>query len=67
MKVSKIIHKAMQANDEGYWLVWAQCHINGQYRYCTLIYDTFEESKAVKEGQLLDIEKTRFSVRNNFM
>lgn len=57
----------MQANDEGYWLVWAQCHINGQYRYCTLIYDTFEEAKAVHEGQLLDIEKTRFSVRNNFI
>ena len=54
----------MQANDEGYWLVWAQCHINGQYRYCTLIYDTFEESKAVHEGQLLDVEKTRFSIRN---
>lgn len=57
----------MRANDEGLWLVWAQCVINSQYRYCALMYDTFEESKAVKEGQLLDIEKTRFSVRNNFM
>ena len=57
----------MQANDEGYWFVWAQCVINGQYRYCTMIYDTYDESKAVKEGQVLDIEKTRFSIRNNFM
>lgn len=64
MKVTKIIHKAERANDEGYWLVWAQCSINGQYRCCTLIYDTFEEAKAVKEGQNLDIEKTRFSIRN---
>lgn len=64
MRVNKIIHRSTQANDEGYWLVWAQCAINGQYRYCTLIYDTFEESKAVKDGQVLDIEKTRFSIRN---
>lgn len=64
MKVSKIIHKSAHPNDEGYWLVWAQCAINGQYRYCPLIYDTFEESKAVHEGQLLNIEKTRFSIRN---
>lgn len=54
----------MRANDEGLWLVWAQCVINSQYRYCALMYDTFEEAKAVQEGQLLDIEKTRFSIRN---
>lgn len=64
MKVNKIIHKAERANDEGYWLVWAQCHINGQYKYCTLTYDTWEEARAVNEGMLLNVEKTRFSIRS---
>lgn len=67
MRVNKIIHKADRPNDEGYWLVWAMCYINGQYRYCTLIYDTFDESKEVHEGQTLDIEKTRFSLRNHLI
>lgn len=64
MRVSKIIHCSIHANDEGDWLVWAQCVINGQYRYCVLYYDTYEEAKAVKEGQTLNIERTRFSIRN---
>lgn len=65
MKVTEIIHKAMQANDEGYWHVWAMVYINGSSKYCTLIFDTFEEANAVQAGQTLDIEKTRFSLRNN--
>ena len=64
MKVTKIIHKAMRPTDEGDWIVWCMVYINGQYRYCALMYDTYEEAKAVHEGQLLDIEKTRFSIRN---
>lgn len=61
MKVVKIIHKASRPNDEGYWLVWAMVYINGSTRYCTLIYDTFEESRAVSQNDFLDIDKQRFS------
>lgn len=63
MKVVKIIHKASRPNDEGYWLVWAMVYINGSSRFCTLIYDTFEESRAVSQNDLLDIEKQRFSLK----
>ena len=63
MKVVKIIHKASHPNDEGYWLVWAMVYINGSSRYCTLIYDTFEESRAVSQNDFLDIEKQRFSFK----
>lgn len=62
MKVVKIIHKASRPNEEGYWLVWAMVYINGSTRYCTLIYDTFEESRAVSQNDLLDIEKQQFSL-----
>ena len=55
----------MSPNDDGDWVVFASVYINGSYRYCALMYDTYEASKAVHEGQLLDIEKTRFSIRNH--
>lgn len=64
MKVIKIIHKATHPTDEGDWVVWAMCIINGQYKYCALYYDTYEKAKEVKAGQLLDIEKTRFRIRS---
>ena len=63
MRVNKIIHKPMSPNDDGDRVVFAIVYVNGSYRYCALMYDTFESSKAVQEGQLLDIEKTRFSIR----
>lgn len=64
MKVIKVIYKATRPNDEGYWLVWAMVYINGSTRYCTLIYDTFEEANAIQVGQILDGDRTRFSFRN---
>ena len=59
MKVIKIIHKAMRTTDEGDWLVWCMVYINGQYKYQGLVFDSFEEARAVKEGQLVDVEKVR--------
>lgn len=59
MKVIKIIHKAMRPTDEGDWVVWCMVYINGQYKYQGIVFSSFEEARAVKEGQLLDIEKVR--------
>ena len=59
MKVIKIIHKAMQPTDEGDWVVWCMVYINGKYKYQGLVFGSFEEARAVKEGQLLDIDTVR--------
>lgn len=56
----------MQPNDEGYWLVWAMCLINGKSRYCALLYNSFEEAKTVQPGNLLDMDKQKFFIRNNW-
>lgn len=61
MKVVKITHKALRPNDDGHWIVWAVVYINGQRRSCSLMFDTFEESDAVRVGQVLDIEEVRIS------
>ena len=49
----------MRPTDEGDWLVWCMVYINGQYKYQGLVFSSFEEARAVKEGQLVDIEKVR--------
>lgn len=59
MKVIRIIHKAMRPTDEGrlgslvHGLHQRAVQVQG------LVFCSFEESRAVKEGQLLDIEKVR--------
>lgn len=49
----------MRPTDERDWLVWCMVYINGQYKYQGLVFDSFEEARAAKEGQLVDIEKVR--------
>lgn len=59
MKVTKIIHKAMRPTDEGDWVVWCMVYINGQCKYKGLVFESFDEARAVNEGLLVDIEKVR--------
>lgn len=64
MKVIKIIERTPIISDEG-WLLFAQVYMGKSYVYGAIVCDTMEEAFAVKEGQILDIEKVKFSRRTN--
>ena len=63
MRVVKLIEKSPIQNDEGDWLVFAQVYMGNDYQYGAIVCDTLEEANEIKEGQILDIEKVRFSHR----
>lgn len=64
MKVVKIIENVPIRNDEG-WYLFIQALIGSSYVYGSVVCKTMEEAFSIKEGQHLDIEKTKFMRRIN--
>lgn len=66
MRVTKIIQSPVIDSD-GKWNVFCQVYMGNSYIYGVIICDTMEEAFAIKENQILDIEKAKFLRRiNNF-
>ena len=63
MKVVKIIENVPNRNDEG-WYLFIQALIGSSYVYGAVVCETAAEASAIKEGQHLDIEKTKFVRRS---
>lgn len=64
MRVTKIIQTPVIDTD-GKWNVFCQVYMGNSYVYGAIICETMEESFAIKEGQILDIEKVKFSRRTS--
>lgn len=66
MRVTKIIQSPVIDSD-GKWNVFCQVYMGNSYVYGVIICDTMEEAFAIKENELLDVEKVKFSRRiSNF-
>lgn len=64
MRVTKIIQSPV-IDADGKWNVFCQVYMGNSYVYGAIICDTMEEVFAIKEGQILDVEKVKFSRRIN--
>lgn len=64
MRVTKIIQSPVIDSD-GKWNVFCQVYMGNSYVYGAIICDTMEEAFAIKVGQILDVEKVKFSPRTN--
>lgn len=62
MRVIKIIQSPV-IDADGKWNVFCQVYMGNSYVYGAIICDTMEEAFAIKENQLLDVEKVKFSRR----
>ena len=62
MRVTKIIQSHVIDSD-GKWNVFCQVYMGNSYVYGAIICDTMEEAFAIKENQILDVEKVKFSRR----
>ena len=62
MRVTKIIQSPVIDSD-GKWNVFCQVYMGNSYVYGAIICDTMEEAFAIKVGQILDVEKVKFSRR----
>lgn len=64
MRVIKLIQSPVCVYD-GKWNVFCQVLIGNSYVYGAVICDTMQEAFAIKENQILDIEKIKFSRRTS--
>lgn len=64
MRVTKIIQTPV-IDADGKWNVFCRVYMGNSYVYGAIICDTMEEAFAIKVGQILDIEKVKFSRRIN--
>lgn len=55
-RITKIIHRAIRPNQDGKWMVWCQVYINGNFRYASFDFDTYEEASKLTEGQIVDLD-----------
>lgn len=62
MRVTKIIQSPV-IDADGKWNVFCQVYMGNSYVYGAIICDTMEEAFAIKENQVLDVEKVKFSRR----
>lgn len=62
MRVTKLI-EAPIIDAEGKWYVFCQVLRGRSYVYGAIVCDTMKEALSIKEGQILDVEKTRFEQR----
>lgn len=64
MKVIRIIERVPIINADGKWYLFIQALIGSSYVYGAVVCETAAEASAIKEGQHLDIEKTKFVRRS---
>ena len=64
MRVIKLIQSPV-IDADGKWNVFCQVLIGNSYVYGAVICDTMQEVFAIKENQILDIEKIKFSRRTS--
>lgn len=64
MRVIKLIQSPI-IDADGKWNVFCQVLIGNSYVYGAIICTTKEEAFAIKENQILDIEKIKFSRRTS--
>ena len=62
MRVIKIIQSPV-IDADWKWNVFCQVYMGNSYVYGAIICDTMEEAFAIKVGQILDVEKIKFSRR----
>ena len=62
MRVTKIIQSPV-IDADGKWNVFCQVYMGNSYIYGAIICDTMEEAFAIRENQILDVEKVKFSRR----
>jgi hypothetical protein len=62
MRVIKIIQSPV-IDADGKWNVFCQVYMGNSYVYGAIICDTMAEAFAIKVGQILDVEKVKFSRR----
>lgn len=65
MRVVRIIERVPIINADGKWQLFCQVLIGNSYVYGAIISDTREEASSIREGQILDVEKTIFCRRIN--
>jgi hypothetical protein len=65
MRVTKIIEKTPVIDSDGKWNVFCQVYMGNSYVYGAIICETMQEAFAIKVGQILDVEKVKFSRRIN--
>lgn len=65
MRLIKKIDRVPILDADGKWNVFCQVYMGNSYIYGVIICDTMEEAFAFKEGQILDVEKIKFSRRMN--
>ena len=63
MRVVKIVDRTPIINENGEWQLFSQVYMGNSYVYGAIICDTMEKAFAIKEGQILDVEKVKFSRR----
>lgn len=63
MRITKIVEKTPIINENGKWNVFCQVQRGSSYVYGVILFDTMKEAFELKEGQILDAEKTRFKHR----
>jgi hypothetical protein len=63
MKVTKIIERSPIINEDGEWQLFCQVYMGNSYVYGAIICETMQEAFAIKENQILDVEKVKFSRR----
>lgn len=64
MRVIKLIQSPV-IDADGKWNVFCQVLMGNSYVYGAIILDTMQEAFAIKENQILDIEKVKFSRRTS--
>lgn len=64
MRVTKIIQSPV-IDADGKWDVFCQVLVGNSYVYGAIICETMQEAFAIKEGQILDVEKVKFSRRTS--
>ena len=65
MRITKIVERCPTINEEGEWQLFCQVYMGNSYVYGAIICKTIEEAFAIKEGQMIDTEKVKFSRRIN--
>ena len=64
MRVTKIIQSPV-IDADGKWNVFVQVYMGNSYVYGSIICETMQEAFAITVGQILDVEKVKFSRRIN--